>query len=345
MFKSKRTQDIFQAVVDRYLETRQPVASGDVSRLLEGQWSSATIRNDMADLESLGLIISPHTSAGRIPTQTGLRLFVDEMIMGIPSPDDTIRKHIEGLKDVRHASMETLFEQATQIVSGLSRYAAIVAAPKVNRTVSSIQFVRLVDGQTMAIIVFTDGSAENRMVSLPAGLSMPVLEQATNYLNARLSGKTITDMRQSILDEITGHKTQLDAMAEKLVQEGLIISDEKAEKFLIRGSANLLDAEAEGKIEDLKNLMSTLERQETVERILTAADDGQGVRVFIGTENRLFPHTDMSVVTAQARGADQRLLGTIGVIGPRYMNYRQIVPLVDQTAQVMSQVMARLIGT
>jgi len=340
--RNQRTQDVFRALMDRYLETGQPVGSRELTALLGNRWSSATLRNDMAALEDSGLLKSPHTSAGRMPTEVGLRMYVDEMLE-VRMPGDAERKSIESLKNDPHASLETLLDQATQMVSGLSRYAAIVAAPKLDRVVSHIQFMQLGSGQVMAVIVFADGAIDNRMLDLK-GVTPGALESATNYLNARVTGKTIAQMRQSILDEIKQNKSQLDALAASLVQAGLIISDAKTGHYFVRGYANLLDPQAMGDIDNLQGLIDTLDRQETMAKMLAAADAGQGVRVFIGRENALFPHSGLSLITAQAKGPNSQIIGTIGVIGPTHMNYGRIVPIVDYTSQVMSQIMGRLVG-
>lgn len=336
-----RAQDIFRLIVDAYLSTGEPVGSRTLSKLMGTQLSPASIRNVMADLEELGLLYAPHTSAGRLPTQSGLRLFVDAL-MEVGSLPDSERQHIETLGNrSASANLESLFDEAGKVVAGLSSCAAVVATPKLDRAVRQIQFVPLGEGRTIAVIVFADGSVENRMMTLPHDLPASALVAATNYMNARLSGRTLSTARNQILEEIRTNRTELDTLSARVVEQGLAVADLNSGHLFVRGAAKLLeDVKAIEELESIQKLIDILDQQETMARLLEAAEDGQGVRIYIGSENRLFHHAGLSMVVAPARNSSQQVVGAIGVIGPTRLNYGRVVPIVDYT----SQVIARLIG-
>jgi heat-inducible transcriptional repressor len=334
-----RAQDIFRLIVDSYLTTGEPVGSRTLSRLMGTALSPASIRNVMADLEDLGLLYAPHTSAGRMPTESGLRLYVDAL-MEFNNLEESDRRRIEDLSN-RASGIDNLLAEAGKLVAGLSSCAAIVATPKRDRAVRQIQFVPLGEGRTIAVLVFADGSVENRMITLPADLPPASLIAATNYLNARLSGHTIAQARASILEEIKNHRGELDALSAHVVEQGLAIADRDTGQLFVRGAAKLLeDVKAIEDLESIQKLIDLLDQQETMARLLEAAESGQGVRIYIGSENRLFRHAGLSMVVAPARGRDQQVVGAVGVIGPTRLNYGRVVPIVDYT----SQVIARLIG-
>lgn len=337
---NNRAQEVFRRIVDSYLSTGEPVGSRTLSKLMGTQLSPASIRNVMADLEDLGLLYAPHTSAGRLPTENGLRLFVDALMeVGNLEADD--RRRIENLEQSRTTNIEGLFSEATALVSGLSACAAIVATPKLDRAVQQIQFMPLERRQTLAVIVFADGTVENRILTMPEDVNVSALTAASNYLNARLAGRTLREARKIILDDIKNHRSQLDALSAGVVEQGLAVLDEKGGHLFVRGAAKLLeDVKAIEDLEAIQKLIDLLDRQEAMAKLLEAAEDGQGVRIYIGSENRLFQHAGLSMVVAPARGRDQKVVGAIGVIGPTRLNYGKIVPIVDYT----SQVIARLIG-
>lgn len=337
---NQNTLEVLRHVVDRYLKSGKPVGSRDIAGILEGRWSPATIRNRMADLEAVGLLISPHTSAGRMPTNSGLRLYVDEMLE-VAAPDESLRKQIDSLAQTQHASIEDAFHLASEMVSGLSQYAAIVTAPKIDRIISQIQFMRLADSRTMAVIVFTDNTIDNRLIDAPLSLDPDTLTRAANYLNARLAGKTLNAMRNVILSEIRQNEAQLDTLSTHLAEQGIITQGTERNEFYVHGYANLLNEQTATEIDDLKNLIATLDSQEQMASLLSATDQGEGVRVFIGSENALFPHTGASLVTAHARTSNGRIIGSISVIGPTRMHYGRIIPIVDYTAQVMARLIER----
>lgn len=335
---NERAQEIFRLVVDSYLTTGDPVGSRTLSKLMGTTLSPASIRNVMADLEDMGLLYAPHTSAGRLPTETGLRFFVDAL-MEVNALDAGDRHRIEGLKNA--ANIDNLFAETGKLVAGLSGGAAIIATPKLDRAVRQIQFVQVAEGRTIAIIVFADGSVENRMMQLPPGVPASSLVSATNYLNARLAGQTLSAARKSILDDIAANRTELDTLSTSVVEQGLAIADQETGQLFVRGAGRLLeDVKAIEDIENIQKLIDLLDQQETMAQILAAAEEGQGVRIYIGSENRLFRHAGLSMVVAPARGRDQSVVGAIGVIGPTRLNYGRIVPIVDYT----SQVIAKLLG-
>lgn len=334
-----RALGIFKLVVDSYLTTGDPVGSRTLSKLMGMHTlSPASIRNVMADLEELGLLYAPHTSAGRMPTESGLRLFVDAL-MEVNTLQANDKRQIENLGT--RSNFENLLAETGTLVAGLSSCAAVIATPKLDRAVRQIQFVPLGEGRTIAVIVFSDGSVENRMLELSDEIPAASLLSATNYLNARLAGKKMGEARDAILAEIKAHKTELDVLSARVVEQGLAVADCKSGQLFVRGTAKLLeDVKALEDVENIQKLMDILDREETMARMLEAAQEGEGVRIYIGSENRLFKHAGLSMVVAPARSRDQKVVGAIGVIGPTRLNYGKVVPIVDYTSQVIS----RLIG-
>jgi len=336
-----RALSIFKMVVDSYLTTGDPVGSRTLSQLMGTQaLSPASIRNVLADLEDLGLLYAPHTSAGRLPTESGLRLFVDAL-MEVNTLEAADKKRIEGLSQRDNPTLENLFAETGSLIAGLSSCAAVVASPKMDRAVRQIQFMPMAEGRALAVIVFSDGHVENRMIQIGNDIPAASLMAATNYLNTRLAGKTINEARKTILDEIKNHRSELDALSARVVEQGLAVADVQSGQFFVRGTAKLLeDVKAMEDVENIQKLMDLLDREETMARMLEAAEDGQGVRIYIGSENRLFKHAGLSMVVAPARNREQKVVGAIGVIGPTRLNYGKVVPIVDYTSQVIS----RLIG-
>jgi heat-inducible transcriptional repressor len=335
-----RAQEIFKLIIDSYLSDGEPVGSRTLSKLMGTQLSAASIRNVMADLEDLGLLYSPHTSAGRLPTEGGLRLFVDAL-MEVGNLPEAERARIETLNHRQNPHVGNLFEEAGNLVSGLSSCATVIATPKLDREVRQMQFVPLGANRTLAVLVFADGSIENRMLDMPVDVPTANLLTATNYLNTRLAGQTLGQARARIQDEIKNNRTQLDALSTRVVEQGLAVANQTSGHLYVRGTAKLLeDVKAIEDLETIQNLIDMLDRQETMAKLLEAAEGGTGVRIYIGSENRLFNHAGLSMVVAPALGRDQQVVGAIGVIGPTRLNYGRIVPIVDYT----SQVIARLIG-
>lgn len=333
-----RALGIFKLVVDSYLTTGEPVGSRTLSQLMGSRTlSPASIRNVMADLEGLGLLYAPHTSAGRLPTETGLRLFVDAL-MEVNTLQAEDKRRFENLNN--NGTIENLFNETGNLVAGLSSCAAIIATPKMDRAVRQIQFVALGEGRTIAVIVFSDGSVENRMISVGNEIPQSSLAAAANYLNAKLTGQTISSARTKILEEIRAHKSELDTLSAQVVEQGLAVADTQSGQLFVRGTAKLLqDVKAIEDVETIQKLMNLLEQEETMAKLLQAAEDGQGVRIYIGSENRLFQHAGLSMVVAPARSRDQKVVGAVGVIGPTRLNYGRVVPIVDYTSQVISRLL------
>ncbi|MEO7222841.1 MAG: heat-inducible transcriptional repressor HrcA [Devosia sp.] len=342
-----RSQDIFRKIVERYLETGSPVGSRDLSRMLAVGLSPASVRNVMADLEDLGLIAAPHTSAGRQPTQQGLRFFVDAMLE-VGAVDETerssIARQIEG--QPHGGRIEDYLTEASSLLSGLSHGAGVVIAAKSDMVLKHIEFVRLDATQGMAILVGQDGTVENRIVPLPPGLTSSALTQAGNYLANLAAGKTIAEVRAAVRLQRAERVAELDELTQKLVDAGLAtLSDgptQQTPTVIVRGRSNLLnDAMESEELARMRRLFDELERQEGLIDLLGDADKAEGVRIFIGSENKLFSLSGSSVILSPYRDANEKVIGVLGVIGPTRLNYARIVPVVDYTAQAVSAIMAR----
>ncbi len=339
---SERSREIFRLIVDGYVQTGEPIGSRTLSRLLGQNLSPATIRNVMADLEEAGLLYSPHTSAGRLPTEAGLRLFVHGLLeIGNLAEDE--RHNIESLCAARGRSLSQALEEATTALSGLSHCAGIVVVPKQERPLKHIEFVHLGPGRALVVLVTEDGLVENRVIEVPLGLPPSTLVSAGNFLNSRLIGRTIEEARGEIDQEVGSHKAQLDELTSRVVSSGLACwaGGEGASALIVRGQANLLeDVTALADLERLRSLFEMLETKETVLRLLDASKKAEGVQIFIGAESHLFGVAGCSLIIAPYQNSRERIIGAIGVIGPTRINYARIIPMVDYTAKVIG----RLIG-
>jgi heat-inducible transcriptional repressor len=326
----ERARDIFRRIVESYLETGEPVGSRTLSK--SGlSLSPASIRNTMQDLTQLGLLGAPHVSAGRLPTHAGLRLFVDGLLE-VGDVGEAERRSIESRLRAHGRNYEDALNEASAILSGLAGGAAVVVTPTRDAGVRHVEFVPLGPERTLAIMVFDDGTVENRLIRVPAGVTPSSLQEASNFLNARLSGRTLADARR-----------ELNATAARLVEDGLAAwsgGDAEDRSLIVRGRANLLEArDALEDLEKVRLLFEDLEQKEQLIELLDGVRDGQGVRIFIGAETRLFSLSGSAVVAAPYMTGSQRVLGAIGVIGPARLNYARIIPLVDYTARVLGQVM------
>ncbi len=343
---NERSRDILRNIVEEYLGTGEPVGSKTLSRRLSVGLSPASIRSVMADLEAAGLLFSPHTSAGRLPTDRGLRLFVDGLLeVGNLSRQE--RESIAGRCRAEGQSVEDLLTRATEMLSGLSSCAGLVVAPKADSALRHVEFVSLSPGRALVVLVSEGGMVENRIIEVPLGLPPAALAEASNYLSTRLAGRTIKEAHDEILKELEGHQVQLDEMTSRVVEAGLAMpagggSDSGAPTTLIvRGQANLLDdVKALEDLEHIRALLEELEAKRDIVRLLDLTQEGQGVRIFIGAENELFGLSDCSVVAAPYGDSSQKVVGVVGVIGPTRLNYARIIPMVDYTARVIG----RLIG-
>jgi heat-inducible transcriptional repressor len=340
-----RSREIFRQIVETYLMTGEPVGSRNLSRLLPMSLSPASIRNVMADLEAAGLIFAPHTSAGRLPTETGLRFFVDAM-MEIGDVTAEERAHVEAQMKAAASghTLETALTEASALLSGVSRGAGVVVTSKSNTRLKHIEFVRLDPTRALVVLVSEDGSVENRLLDLPAGLPASALVEAGNFLNARIQGRTLSDVRQELATRRSEMERELDTITARLVEAGLAtaVGNAASRQLIVRGQANLLDdLKAAEDLERIRLLFSDLETQTDVIDLLSRAEGGEGVRIFIGSENKLFSLSGSSMIAAPFRDGSQKIVGVLGVIGPTRLNYARIVPMVDYTAKVISRILER----
>ncbi|MFP3942725.1 MAG: heat-inducible transcriptional repressor HrcA [Alphaproteobacteria bacterium] len=344
---NERSREIFRRIVENFLETGEPMGSRTVSRVLPMALSPASVRNVMSDLEQLGLLYAPHTSAGRLPTELGLRMFVDGLLeVGDLSEEEreNIERQLSGTSSDR--TVEDMLSEVSRTLSGLSHCAGLVTAPKLNTTgLKHIEFVSVGPGRTLVVMVSENGNVENRIIDAPAGITPSALAEASNYLNARLRGRTLKETREQILQEIAERKTQIDQISARIVEAGLAKwsgeGDGSEERTLIvRGQSNLLeDLNALEDLERIRRLFDDLESKRDLIGLLDLAREADGVRIFIGSETQLFGLSGSSLIVSPYMNARQKIVGVIGVIGPTRLNYARIVPMVDYTAKIMSRLL------
>ncbi|MEL6410792.1 MAG: heat-inducible transcriptional repressor HrcA [Pseudomonadota bacterium] len=338
-----RSREVFRRVVESFLENGDPVGSRTLTRDMSENVSAATIRNVMQDLEYLGLLESPHVSAGRIPTQQGLRMFVDGLLeigdlekMDRAMIDATVKSNTEGVSD--------MLDKVGSALSGVTKGASLVLAPKREAPVKHIEFVSLGQDRALVVLVFADGHVENRVFTPPAGQTPSSMREAANFLNALIEGKTLSDIRTDIAREISSRRQEIDSLAHQLVESGLAVWDGEAESYerlIVRGRSNLLESNAEEEdLDKIKNLFDDLERKRDIAEFLELTDEGEGVRIFIGSENKLFSLSGSSLVVSPYMNSDRKIVGAVGIIGPTRLNYGRIVPIVDYTAQLVGKVIA-----
>ncbi|MDD9910148.1 MAG: heat-inducible transcriptional repressor HrcA [Ahrensia sp.] len=342
----ERSREIFRHIVEIYLETGEPLGSRNLSRRLSVSLSPASVRNVMSDLEHLGLIYAPHVSAGRLPTEQGLRYFVDGF-MEIGALTGEERASIEA--QVRAAAtgktVDSVLTEASQMLSGLTQGAGLVIAGKSDVRLKHIEFVRLEATKALVVIVGENGTVENRIVDLPPGMSASTLVEAANYLNAHIAGRTLSEAKAAIEKRYDTARNEIDALAKSLVDQGLAswsgAETDPLPQLIVRGRSNLLGSiDAQEDLARLRHLFDELESKRGLMQLLDLAEDGEGVKIFIGSENKLFSLSGSSVVVAPWRDSEQRIIGAVGVIGPTRLNYARIVPMVDYTAQVVSRLLS-----
>ncbi|RJT25481.1 heat-inducible transcriptional repressor HrcA [Chakrabartia godavariana] len=335
-----RARDVFRVVVESYLGTGAPVGSRTISKLGQMNLSPASIRNVMQDLEELGLLAAPHTSAGRMPTELGLRLFVDGMMQATePTADE--RAVIEAQVG-QSGPIEEALAAATATLSGLSQCAGIVMVPAREPRLRQFAFVPLGPVQALAVLVGDDGSVENRVVDLPPGLPPAALIEAGNFITAHLAGKTLSEAASALAVQIARERAMLDMAAQDLVQRGIaVLSEDGAHRpvLIVRGAAHLIDDAAAADLDRVRQLLDEIEGKEDIARLLEGAREGASTKVFIGSENKLFALSGSSVIAAPYHGRDGRVVGVVGVIGPTRLNYARVVPMVDFTAQTLTRLM------
>jgi heat-inducible transcriptional repressor len=338
---NERSRQVLRHIVDAYVETGEPVGSRSISRRLGMALSPATIRNVMSDLEEAGLLYAPHTSAGRLPTDRGLRLFVNGLLeLGDLTQDE--RRTIDGKCAAAGRSVPEVMEEASQLLSGLSRCAGLVVAPKAERTLKHIEFLHLGPGRALVVLVTEDGQVENRIIDVPVGLPSSSLIEASNFLASRLVGRTLAEARAAVMTEMEQHKAELDALTSRVVEAGLATwaGGNIGGALIVRGQANLLEnVTALSDLERIRALFAALETKESLAKLLDSAETAEGVQIFIGAQNELFGLAGCSMVIAPYRDSRQKIVGAVGVIGPTRINYARVIPMVDYTARVIGRIL------
>ncbi|WP_034995208.1 heat-inducible transcriptional repressor HrcA [Beijerinckia mobilis] len=341
---NERSREIFRHLVESYLATGEPVGSRQLAKLLQIPLSPASVRNVMQDLESLGLIYAPHTSAGRLPTEIGLRFFVDALLE-VGDIGEAERAHIEAQINVAAGdrTLEDLLGDAMMMLSGLTRGAGLVLTTKENARLKHIEFVRLEPERALAVLVAEEGSVENRIVQIPAGLPPSALTEASNYLNERIRGRTLQEVGVEIEASRKAVEAELGELTARLIDAGLASWAEcsgQEPQLIVRGHANLLeDLTALEELERIRLLFADLETKKDVIDLLSRAEGGEGVRIFIGSENKLFSLSGSSTIAAPFHDGQQHIVGVIGVIGPTRLNYARIVPMVDYTSKLIMRML------
>lgn len=342
---NQRSREIFRRIVETFLETGVPVGSRTVSRVLPMTLSPASIRNVMSDLEHLGLLYAPHTSAGRLPTELGLRMFVDGLLeVGDLSEDERAQIETQLSGSASDRSVEDMLAEVSRTLSGLSHCAGVVTAPKEdNAALKHLEFVSVGPGRALVVLVNEDGGVENRVIQAPAGITPSALAEASNFLNARLRGRTMEEARAEILEDISARRSELDALSAKIIEAGLATwgggeSDDKT--LIVRGQARLLeDLTAVDDLERIRQLFDDLESKRDLIRLLDLAREAEGVRIFIGSETQLFSLSGSALIVSPYMNARQKIVGVIGVIGPTRLNYARVIPMVDYTARLMGRLL------
>lgn len=341
---TERSREVFRRLVETYLATGEPVGSRTLARALPEGVSAATIRNVMQDLEHLGLLDSPHVSAGRVPTQLGLRLFVDG-ILEVGDVSRAERAEIERSLGGAAPDIGAVLDRAGDMLSGLTQGASLVLAPKASAPIRHIEFVSLGPERALVVLVTADGAVENRLFTPPFGLTPSAMQTAANFLNAILQGRTLGEMRSTVSAEIVRRRAELDALSQSLIEDGVAVWTRDPEggrdRLIVRGRANLLEgADDAAQLERIRSLFDDLERKRDLAQLLDLTEGGEGVRVFIGSENKLFSLSGSSLVVAPYMNADRKIVGAVGVIGPTRLNYGRIVPIVDYTAQLVGRLVS-----
>jgi heat-inducible transcriptional repressor len=340
---NERSRDVFRTLVETYISSGEPIGSRTLSRALTESISAATIRNVMQDLEHLGLLGSPHVSAGRVPTQLGLRLFVDSL-MEIGDVSDSERRKIESSMEDDASDVTRMLDKASTVLSGLTAGAGLVLAPKTEAPVKHIEFVSLSPERALVVLVMADGQVENRVFTPPKGQTPSAMREAANFLNAIAQGRTLSELQKIVAEEISVHRRELDDLAQQLVRDGVAVWQSKGEsheRLIVRGQSNLLSENSAAEdLDRIRFLFDDLERKRDLAQFLDLTQDGEGVRVFIGSENKLFSLSGSSLVVSPYMNSDRKIIGAVGVIGPTRLNYGRIVPIVDYTAQLVGRMLS-----
>ncbi|MFM9938235.1 MAG: heat-inducible transcriptional repressor HrcA [Hyphomicrobiaceae bacterium] len=341
---NERSREIFRLIVESYLATGEPVGSRNLARFLPMTLSPASVRNVMSDLEHLGLIYAPHTSAGRLPTQSGLRLFVDGLLEVGDISDDERRKIEAQIAGKRQKPMEQVLAEAGDMISGLSHCAGLVLSDKQDLRLKHIEFVPLEPGKALVVIVGEDQTVENRVISVPQGLPPSAMIEATNYLNHHIRGHTLGEAKARIEADLVKAKAELDQLTKKVIEAGLATwsgAQDERKSLLVRGQANLLkDLSAVEDLERIRQLFGDLESKREIIQLLGSAEKGDGVHIFIGSENKLFSLSGSSLIVAPFHDSTRKVVGVLGIIGPTRLNYARLIPMVDYTAKLVGRALA-----
>lgn len=338
-----RSREVFRRVVEGYLASGDPVGSRTLTRSMQEKVSAATIRNVMQDLEFLGLLDSPHVSAGRIPTQLGLRMFVDGLLeIGVVADAD--REKIDASLGANDRDVPALLDKIGATLSGITHGASLVLTPKREAPIRHIEFVSLSPDRALVVLVFADGNVENRIFTPPPGQTPSSMREAANFVNALAEGCTLSNLRHTMSHEISQRRQEIDSLARDLVESGMALwenAGEPHERLIVRGRANLIDDAAEAQdVNRIRSLFDDLERKRDIAEFLDLTEQGEGVRIFIGSENKLFSLSGSSLVVSPYMNADRKIIGAVGVIGPTRLNYGRIVPIVDYTAQLVGKLIS-----
>jgi len=340
---NERSKIVFRNLVDSYIETGEPVGSQTLANTLTEEISPATIRNVMQDLEVLGLLDSPHVSSGRIPTQQGLRLFVDTLLE-IGEISNKEQEIIDYSIKEDPKNLSNILTRAGSVLSGLTKSASLVLAPKIEAPIKHIEFVSLSPERALAVLVTADGMVENRVFEPPLGQTQSDFREAANFMNAYAKGLTLSELREVMEREVSKRKLEIDKIAAQLVKDGLAVWDGKDtdnSRLIVRGRANLIDGTtAEDDFEKIRELFDDLERKQDIANFINLTEKGEGVRVFIGSENKLFSLSGSSLVISPYMNSEHKIIGAVGVIGPTRLNYGKIVPIVDYTAQLVGRTLS-----
>ena len=338
-----RSREVFRRVVEAYLESGEPIGSRTLTRTLSENVSAATIRNVMQDLEFLGLLDSPHVSAGRVPTQAGLRMFVDGLLE-VSELDPNVREKIDATFTRETSDVETALDRVGSALSNVTQGASLVLAPKHEAEIRHIEFVSLSQNRALVVLVFSDGHVENRLFQPPPGQTPSSMREAANFLNAIVEGKKLGDLRHTVRGQIERRRAEIDALARDLVDSGMAVWDgegTESDRLIVRGRSNLIDdAGAGDEIDRIRTLFDDLERKRDIAEFLELTDEGEGVRIFIGSENKLFSLSGSALVVSPYMNSDRKIIGAVGVIGPTRLNYGRIVPIVEYTAQLLGRLVS-----
>ena len=340
---NERSREIFRRLVEGYLESGGPVGSRTLTRTLNEKVSAATVRNVMQDLEFLGLLDSPHISAGRVPTQLGLRMFVDGLLeVDQLSKEDQLK--LDQTVDRNSQDVSSVLDRVGSTLSALTHGASLVLTPKQEQPIKHIEFVSLSPDRALVVLVYSNGDVENRLFTPPVGQTPSAMREAANFLNAVLEGRTLSELLSTIQDDVDLRRQEIDSLAQELVTQGLAVwqtQGDDNERLIVRGRGNLLESEAhEEDLERIRNLFDDLERKRDIAEFLELTEQGDGVRIFIGSENKLFSLSGSSLVVSPYMNSERKIVGAIGVIGPTRLNYGRIVPLVDYTAQLVGKLIS-----